>query len=117
MNSQGIMRHSDMSFRIENDSSTDIFIMDSLLRFQGQYLDIETGLHYNRHRYYDPSILSFTSVDPLGLIAGENLYQYAPNPLQWIDPLGLSCLWDRSAGRWRNRETGRFQRIQATLLN
>lgn len=111
MNSQGIMRHSDMSFRIENDSSTDIFIMDSLLRFQGQYLDIETGLHYNRHRYYDPSILSFTSVDPLGLIAGENLYQYAPNPLQWIDPLGLSCLWDRSAGRWRNRETGRFQRI------
>ncbi|WP_304438817.1 RHS repeat domain-containing protein [Achromobacter sp. Root83] len=26
------------------------------IRFQGQYLDHETGLHYNRHRYYDPEI-------------------------------------------------------------
>lgn len=24
------------------------------LRFQGQYFDRESGLHYHRHRYYDP---------------------------------------------------------------
>ncbi|POU42826.1 DUF4237 domain-containing protein [Pantoea sp. PSNIH4] len=28
--------------------------------------------------------------DPIGLKGGWNLYQYAPNPLGWIDPLGLS---------------------------
>ncbi|WP_349291257.1 glycohydrolase toxin TNT-related protein [Citrobacter amalonaticus] len=30
--------------------------------------------------------------DPIGLAGGLNLYQYAPNPLRWIDPLGLSNL-------------------------
>ncbi|XJD00659.1 hypothetical protein V1586_08675 [Enterobacter sichuanensis] len=25
--------------------------------------------------------------DPIGLNGGWNLYQYAPNPLLWIDPL------------------------------
>ncbi len=24
------------------------------IRFQGQYYDGETGLHYNRYRYYEP---------------------------------------------------------------
>ncbi|WP_436023270.1 RHS repeat-associated core domain-containing protein, partial [Trinickia sp. LjRoot230] len=59
------------------------------LRFQGQYLDRETGLHYNTFRFYDPDIGRFISHDPIGLAGGDNLYQYAPNPLQWIDPLGL----------------------------
>ncbi|ODC03035.1 hypothetical protein BFW38_05215 [Terasakiispira papahanaumokuakeensis] len=59
-------------------------------RFQGQYHDPETGLHYNRFRYYDPRIGRFTTQDPIGLMGGENLYQYAPNPTGWIDPLGLS---------------------------
>lgn len=60
------------------------------LRFQGQYFDAETGLHYNRFRYYDPEIGRFISQDPIGLDGGENPYQYAPNPLGWIDPLGLT---------------------------
>ncbi|WP_175811358.1 RHS repeat-associated core domain-containing protein [Burkholderia contaminans] len=60
------------------------------LRYQGQYSDTETGLHYNRHRYYDPQIGSFISQDPLGLEGGVNVYQYAPNPLAWIDPFGLA---------------------------
>ncbi|HED7718520.1 TPA: RHS domain-containing protein, partial [Salmonella enterica] len=59
------------------------------LRFQGQYLDRETGLHYNLYRFYDPDIGKFISGDPIGLAGGINLYQYAPNPLSWIDPLGL----------------------------
>ncbi|EEN4858770.1 hypothetical protein GK134_02910 [Salmonella enterica] len=59
------------------------------LRFQGQYLDRETGLHYNLYRFYDPDIGKFISGDPIGLAGGINLYQYAPNPLSYIDPLGL----------------------------
>ncbi|PIT55937.1 hypothetical protein BHC44_01435 [Snodgrassella alvi] len=61
------------------------------LRYQGQYLDRETGLHYNTFRYYDPDIGRFTQPDPIGLAGGFNLYQYAPNGLTWIDPLGWSC--------------------------
>jgi RHS repeat-associated protein len=61
------------------------------LRYQGQYLDRETGLHYNTFRYYDPDIGRFTQPDPIGLLGGFNLYQYAPNGLTWIDPWGLSC--------------------------
>ncbi|WP_338846789.1 DUF6861 domain-containing protein [Massilia sp. W12] len=60
------------------------------LRFQGQYYDAETGLHYNRFRYYDPDIGRFISQDPIGLAGGNNIYQYAANPISWIDPLGLS---------------------------
>ena len=61
------------------------------LRYQGQYLDRETGLHYNTFRYYDPDIGRFTQPDPIGLLGGINLYQYAPNGLTWIDPWGWSC--------------------------
>ncbi|HDR9160264.1 TPA: RHS domain-containing protein [Burkholderia vietnamiensis] len=60
------------------------------LRFAGQYFDAETGLHYNRHRYYDPSSGRFISKDPIGLAGGINGFQYAPNPIAWIDPLGLA---------------------------
>ena len=59
-------------------------------RFQGQYFDEESGLHYNRFRYYDPSSGRFVSQDPIGLFGGFNLYTYVPNPLEWIDPLGLA---------------------------
>ncbi|WP_232442507.1 RHS repeat-associated core domain-containing protein, partial [Burkholderia ubonensis] len=62
----------------------------NLLRFQGQQVDGETGLHYNRHRYYDPNVGRFISKDPIGLNGGPNVYQYASNPVEWIDPLGLS---------------------------
>jgi RHS repeat-associated protein len=64
--------------------------IEQALRFQGQYFDAETGLHYNRHRYYDPDIGRFLSQDPIGLGGGENFYLYAPNPVHWIDPLGLA---------------------------
>lgn len=60
------------------------------LRFQGQYFDAETGLHYNRFRYYDPGVGRFVSQDPIGLNGGLNLFAYAPNPTAWIDPLGLA---------------------------
>ncbi|WP_233267136.1 RHS repeat domain-containing protein [Aeromonas veronii] len=59
------------------------------LRFQGQYFDAESGLHYNRHRYYQPETGRFITPDPIGLAGGLNNYQYAPNPTGWVDPLGL----------------------------
>ncbi|QTD89792.1 RHS repeat-associated core domain-containing protein [Burkholderia anthina] len=60
------------------------------LRFAGQYFDRETGLHYNRHRYYDPSSGRFVSKDPIGLAGGINPYNYGKNPIGWVDPLGLT---------------------------
>lgn len=60
------------------------------IRFQGQYLDDETGLHYNRHRYYDPWAGRYISADPIRLSGGINLYQYAPSSTEWVDALGLA---------------------------
>ena len=61
------------------------------IRFQGQYLDEESGLHYNRYRYYSPKQQRFINQDPIGLVGGTNHYQYAPNPVNWVDPMGLLC--------------------------
>ena len=59
------------------------------IRFQGQYHDHESGLHYNRYRYYDPQVGRYITQDPIELAGGLNVYQYAWNPISWIDPLGL----------------------------
>ncbi|ETJ47985.1 RHS repeat-associated core domain-containing protein [Pseudoalteromonas agarivorans] len=64
------------------------------IRFQGQYLDEESGLHYNCYRYYSPKQQRFINQDPIGLVGGINHYQYAPNPVNWVDPFGLSCKED-----------------------
>ncbi|WP_312933470.1 RHS repeat-associated core domain-containing protein [Pseudomonas sp.] len=61
------------------------------IRFQGQYHDHETGLHYNRYRYYDYYVGRFVNKDPISYEGGINLYQYASNPVGWIDPLGLAA--------------------------
>ncbi len=74
-----------------NVAVKDVEEVENNLRFQGQYYDEETGLHYNRHRYYDPGAGQFISQDPIGLLGGVNNYQYVPNPISWVDPLGLSC--------------------------
>ncbi|EFO3938665.1 hypothetical protein DMN11_24255, partial [Escherichia coli] len=71
------------------------------LRYQGQYLDRETGLHYNLHRYYDPDVGRFMVTDPISIRGGINLYQYGPNPLGWIDPWGLAgTRLPRTDGYW-----------------
>ncbi|EGQ8015538.1 RHS domain-containing protein [Vibrio sp. B511a] len=61
------------------------------LRFQGQYFDQETNLHYNLARYYDPKLGRFIQQDPISIAGGINHYQYAVNPIQWIDPTGFLC--------------------------
>ena len=71
-------------------SRLDIGKIDNPLRFQGQYFDLESRLHYNRHRYYNPDIGRYLTQDPVKLAGGINAYQYVPNPTGWVDPLGLS---------------------------
>lgn len=63
---------------------------DCPIRFQGQWFDEESGLHYNRFRYYDPATGRFVSPDPIGILSGRNLYCYSVNPVGAIDPLGLT---------------------------
>jgi RHS repeat-associated protein len=60
------------------------------IRLPGQHHDRETGLYYNRHRYYDPTIGAFINQDPIGLKGGVNLYAYPKNPVSYTDPKGLS---------------------------
>uniref|UniRef100_UPI00200C8F71 RHS repeat domain-containing protein n=1 Tax=Pseudomonas sp. MWU15-20650 TaxID=2933107 RepID=UPI00200C8F71 len=71
-------------------SRLDVGKIDNPLRFQGQYFDQESGLHYNRHRYYNPDIGRYLTPDPVKLAGGINGYQYVPNPTGWVDPLGLN---------------------------
>ncbi|MEU5024031.1 putative T7SS-secreted protein [Streptomyces milbemycinicus] len=66
------------------------------LRFPGQYYDPETGLHYNHHRYYDPTTARYLTPDPLGLAPAPNPASYVHNPHTWADPLGLSPYPDRT---------------------
>ena len=58
-------------------------------RLQNQYFDEETGLHYNLMRYYEAETGRFINQDLIGLLGGENLYQFALNSLTWFDTLGL----------------------------
>ena len=63
--------------------------LQQLIRLPGQQVDEETGLYYNRHRYYDPQQGRYITQDPIGLRGGINLYTYPLNPIRYIDPLGL----------------------------
>ena len=66
--------------------------IENNLRFPGQYADRETGLHYNYFRSsYDPGTGRYGEADPIGLVGGLNVYEYAKsNPLTYTDPLGLA---------------------------
>ena len=70
------------------------------IRFPGQHEDEETGLYYNRFRYYLPSEGIYTQRDPIGLAGGNpTVYGYVWSTLTCVDPLGLLGYWGRRLNR------------------
>jgi len=105
------------------------------IRFQGQQLDQETGLHYNRFRYYDPQVGQYVSQDPIGLGGGINKMKFPSSPITVSDPLGLNPTsgpnppldigkaegwWDKVTGVWKwkeNVEEGKKVKIEGAILS
>jgi len=112
--------HIGTPFAISNEQGTIVWSMEMLpygsvsswekreivfnLRLPGQYFDEETGLHYNRHRYYDPELGRYITTDPVGFSGGNNLYAYTRNPLKEIDFLGLHKGQDKKGKREEDSE-------------
>ncbi|WP_205836537.1 RHS repeat domain-containing protein [Iodobacter violaceini] len=88
--------------------------INNQLRFQGQYTDEESGLHYNRYRYYDPEIGRFISSNPIKLAGGSNLHQFAPNPISWLDPLWLARIKNAVEGDRRHQEFNEIIKAENT---
>ncbi|MGU6200430.1 RHS repeat-associated core domain-containing protein, partial [Escherichia coli] len=82
----------------------------------GQQYDEESGLYYNRHRYYDPLQGRYITQDPIGLKGGWNLYGYQLNPISDIDPLGLSMWEDAKSGACTNGLCGTLSGNDSNLL-
>ncbi len=61
-------------------------------RLPGQQYDEESGLYYNRNRYYDPLQGRYITQDPIDIKGGWNLYSYALNPVSWIDPFRIDAV-------------------------
>ena len=83
------------------------------LRLQNQYYDEETGLHYNLMRYYEPEAGRFVNQDPIGLLGGNNLYQFAPNVQEWLDVLGLSS-FSQAVGNAGESQLLRYLNLKET---
>jgi RHS repeat-associated protein len=64
---------------------------DTPLRYDGQYLDTETGGYYLQARYYNPAIAQFLTRDPLEAITGQAYAYVGGNPLNERDPSGLAA--------------------------
>lgn len=71
---------------------------DLPFRYAGQYEDAETGLYYNRFRYYDPEAGIYISQDPIRLMGGMQLYGYVNDPIIKVDIFGLSSFDPFSVG-------------------
>ncbi len=83
-------------------------LVENNLRFPGQYYDVETDLHYNLNRYYDPSSGRYLTADPAR--ADTNYYIYAgSNPVSVTDPLGLSRQREHQYDRFGNTMTPDWQ--------
>ena len=74
--------------RLFEDAANDPVHCD--LRYQGQLEDKESGLYYNLNRYYDADSGQYLSSDPIGMAGGLRPQAYVHNPMEWVDPLGLT---------------------------
>jgi RHS repeat-associated protein len=91
---------------------TDVAVTGCPWRWPGQYEDEETGLYYNRFRYYDPGAGRYISQDPIRLKGGLGLFSYTTNPLRFVDPFGLSSCGNVDLYRAVSPEE--FENIMAT---
>ncbi|MEN7550091.1 RHS repeat-associated core domain-containing protein [Rapidithrix thailandica] len=84
---------------LERGSIQDCPFQDCPFRNQGQYEDVETGLYYNRFRYYSPESGTYISQDPIGLAGNNpNIYAYVHDSNAWVDVFGLSSFDPFSVG-------------------
>ncbi|EAM5461087.1 RHS repeat-associated core domain-containing protein [Salmonella enterica] len=89
------MPEGDIDWQAEYDEWGNVLWEDNpvglaqLIRLPGQQYDEESGLYYNRHRYYEPGMGRYITQDPIGLAGGGNLYKYPFNSVLRVDPLGL----------------------------
>ncbi|SAK89693.1 ImpA family type VI secretion-associated protein [Caballeronia catudaia] len=89
--------------------------------YLGQYRDADSALRYNYHRYYDPRMGRFISIDPIGFEGGFNLYRFVSNTLTTIDPLGLfeielfaRCDWNKDQKAAFQEKVNRYNKAIAT---
>jgi RHS repeat-associated protein len=118
---------------VDPDPDGDLDDVTFNTRFPGQYFDAETGLHYNRFRYYDPGVGRYISSDPIGQFgqleaAGASLVSFAPgdpsnldirtglatlypyvgnSPVDAADPLGLKDLVFTQVRKARKKTEGK----------
>jgi RHS repeat-associated core domain protein len=84
--------------------------------FQGQYYDYETGLAYNRFRYYDPELGRYISEDPIRFASGTlALHSYVEDVNSWVDVLGLSSYKKSSKSLLKEAELPRKGRMRFIL--
>jgi RHS repeat-associated protein len=94
--------------------------IDVPLRFQGQWQDPESGLVYNRFRYYDPTTGRYLSPDPIATASLGNLHGYPASPTATIDPFGLDQSTQNVNGRtytYDRDSDGRVTRAEGPLCN
>lgn len=85
---QVVEKHAYTAYGIEKVTGTNT----AAYRFAGRRLDLETGIYYNRARFYSPTLGRFLQPDPIGTDDDVNLYIYVKNdPVNLVDPLGLSA--------------------------
>jgi len=83
-------------------------------RFQGQYEDEETGLYYNRFRFYDSNAGIYLSQDPIRLLGGNPiLYGYVKNSNTWVDIYGLNVFW--SGGKAAQKAAEEFAKSEGGI--
>ena len=71
-------------------------------RFAGHWEDPDTGLLHSWQRVYDPETGAYLSPNPLGVLAGSNLYAHLDDPLGAQSPLGLGEGYAALAGALRS---------------
>ncbi len=91
---------------LSQDASGSVALPAPTLRYgwTGREYDAETGMYFNRARYYDPGQRRFTQEDQIGYAGGSNLYAYVGGAvLESRDPSGLECIGYFTTARYVNQ--------------